>query len=358
MYRRDFMKYKPLIIGDLTAPAPIIQGGMGVGISLSGLASAVASCGGIGIISAAQPGFREPDFYTNTIEANMRALAREIKTAKKNSKGGIIGVNIMVALNNYEDYVKCCIENDADIIISGAGLPMKLPELTNGSNIKIAPIVSSLKATKVILQRWDKRYSKTADLIVVEGPKAGGHLGFHLEDAERLENIDEEIKLIIEYKKEYEEKYKKSIPVVFGGGVFSGDDVARYINDIGVDGVQVATRFVATKECDADIAFKNAYINAKKEDIGIVKSPVGMPGRAILNSYIRKTALDRDPVSKCFNCIHKCDPAKTPYCLSKALFNAANGDLENALIFCGENAYRIEEITTVKDVMKDLLSQG
>jgi len=355
MYWRDFMKYKPLIIGNLSAPVPIVQGGMGVGISLSGLASAVASYGGIGVISAAQPGFREPDFYTNTLEANMRALSREIKKAKENSNNGIIGVNIMVALNDFDSYVKCCVENDADIIISGAGLPMKLPELTKNSNIKIAPIVSSLKATKIILQRWDKRYKRTADMIVIEGPKAGGHLGFHKEEAEQLENIDDEIKLIISYKKEYEEKYNKYIPIIFGGGVFTSDDVNYYINKIGVDGVQVATRFVATKECDADNAFKNAYIKAKKEDIGIVRSPVGMPGRAILNNYIKKTNIERDPVSKCFNCIHKCNPAITPYCLSKALFNAANGDLENALIFCGENAYRINEITTVKEVMDDLL---
>ena len=352
------MKYKPLIIGDLIAPAPIVQGGMGVGISLSGLASAVASCGGIGVISAAQPGFREPDFLTNTVDANMRALSREIKTAKEKSNNGIIGVNIMVALNNYDDYVKCCIENEADLIISGAGLPMKLPELTDGSKIKIAPIVSSLKAAKVILQRWDKRYNKTADMIVIEGPKAGGHLGFHTEEAEKLENIDEEIKLIIEYKKAYEQKYNKHIPVIFGGGVFSSDDVDYYINTIGTDGVQVATRFVTTKECDADNAFKEAYLKAAKEDIGIVKSPVGMPGRAILNNYIKKTALARDPVSKCFRCIHKCNPSETPYCLSQALFNAANGDLENALIFCGENAYRLQEITTVKDVMNDLLGNN
>ncbi len=349
------MKYKPLILGDLTAPAPIVQGGMGVGISLSGLAAAVASYGGIGVISAAQPGFREPDFLTNTVEANMRALSREIKTAKEKSNNGIIGVNIMVALNNFDDYVKCCIDNKADIIISGAGLPMKLPELIGDSKIKIAPIVSSLKATKVILQRWDKRYKKTADMIVIEGPKAGGHLGFHMEDAKNLDNIDDEIKLIIEYKKEYEQKYNKYIPVIFGGGVFYNSDVDYYINEIGTDGVQVATRFVATKECDADNAFKNAYLKSTKEDIGIVKSPVGMPGRAILNNYIKKTFIGRDPIKKCFNCIHKCDPATTPYCLSQALFNAANGDLENALIFCGENAYKIKEITTVKDVMDELL---
>lgn len=349
------MKYKPLVIGNLKAPVPIIQGGMGVGISLSGLASAVASQGAIGVISAAQPGFREPDFLTNTLNANMRALEREIKTAKKNSSNGIIGVNIMVAMNNYDAYVKCSIDSGADLIISGAGLPINLPELTSGSDIKIAPIVSSLKAAKVILQRWDKRYGKTADAIVIEGPKAGGHLGFKAEEAETLDNIDNEIKLILEYKKEYEQKYNMYIPVVFGGGVFSKEDMEYYINELGVDGVQIATRFVATEECDADISFKNAYIKAGKNDIGIVKSPVGMPGRAILNNYIKKTSLARDPVSKCFRCIHKCNPAETPYCISKALFNAANGDLDNALIFCGENAYKIDKITTVKEVIDDLI---
>jgi len=349
------MNYKPLIIDNLVAKVPIIQGGMGVGISLSSLAGAVALQGGIGVISAAQPGFREKDFYTNTVEANVRALSYHIKKAKEISNNGIIGVNIMVATNNYEDYVKCCIDNNADIIISGAGLPLDLPKLTNGSNIKIAPIVSSLKATRIILQRWAKKFDKTADLIVVEGPKAGGHLGFKAEEVEHIENIDDELKLIIEFKKEYEKRYNKKIPVVFGGGVFYKEDINYYIN-LGADGVQMATRFVTTKECDADIKFKQAYINAKKEDIKIVKSPVGMPGRAILNDYMKKTAIEKQKVIKCFNCLHKCNPATTQYCISKALINAANGDMEEALIFCGENAYKVDKITTVKDIFDELTS--
>lgn len=348
------MKLKPLIIGDLIAEVPIIQGGMGVGISLSNLASAVARQGGIGVISAAQPGFKEKDFYTNTVEANIRALSYHIKKAKENSNNGIIGVNIMVAVTNYSDYVKCCIDNKADIIFSGAGLPMDLPKLTEGSNIKISPIISSAKAAKVLLHRWDKKYNRTADIIVVEGPKAGGHLGFKAEEAENLDNIDEEIKKVIELKKEYEDKYSKKIPVVFGGGVYDKEDIEHYIS-LGTDGVQISTRFVATQECDADIKFKQAYINAEKKDIAIVKSPVGMPGRAILNSYMEKTSSEKIPVTKCFNCLHKCNPATTPYCISKALINAANGDLDESLIFCGANAYKIDKITTVKEIFDELI---
>lgn len=349
------MKYKPLVIGDLKADVPIIQGGMGVGISLSNLAAAVAREGAIGVISAAQPGFKEKDFFTNTVSANVRALSYHIKKAKENANNGIIGVNIMVATNNYEDYVKCCIDSGADLIISGAGLPMDLPKLTENSNIKIAPIISPPKALKVLLHRWDRKFNRTADLIVVEGPKAGGHLGFKEDEAENIDNYDEQLKQIIEDKKEYEVKYNKYIPVVFGGGVYNKKDMEHYLN-LGADGVQVATRFVATEECDADIKFKLAYINAKKDDIKIVRSPVGMPGRAILNEFMKKTALERQPVTKCFNCIHKCNPATTPYCISKALINAANGDMDEALIFCGSNAYKIDKITTVKEIINEFIN--
>lgn len=348
---------KNLVIGDLTARIPIIQGGMGVGISLHKLAAAVAREGGIGVISAAQPGFREPDFYTNTFEANMRALSREIKLAKDESNGGIIGVNIMVAVTHYEDFVKCCIESGADLIISGAGLPMDLPKFAAGSNIKLAPIVSSAKACKVIFSRWVKKYDRLPDLLVIEGPKAGGHLGFKAEEVLTIDNFDDEIIKIIETKKEFEEKYNKTIPVVFGGGVFSREDVKHCIEDLGLDGVQMATRFVATEECDADIAFKEAYINAKFEDVKIVKSPVGMPGRALNNHFIRDIVPDGCKVSRCFKCLVHCDPKTIPYCISKALFNGANGDIDNALVFCGENVYKIDKISTVKDIIDEVLER-
>ncbi len=348
---------KKLVIGDLTANIPIIQGGMGVGISMHSLAAAVAKEGGIGVISAAQPGFLEPDFYTNTVEANMRALSREIRLAKEQSNGGIIGVNIMVAATHYEEFVHCCIENGADLIVSGAGLPMDLPKFAADSDIKLAPIVSSAKACKVIFSRWVKKYDRLPDLLVIEGPKAGGHLGFKAEEVLNIDNFDDEILKIKETKKEFEEKYNKTIPVVFGGGVYTREDVRHCLDDLGLDGVQMATRFVATEECDADMAFKQAYVDAKLEDVKIVKSPVGMPGRALNNNFIKNIVPEGIKVTRCFRCLYHCDPATTPYCISQALFNAAKGDIDNALVFCGENVYKIDKLSTVKDIIDEVLDR-
>lgn len=352
------MKLKQLHIGDLTIPVPIIQGGMGVGISLSSLAGAVAKEGAVGVISAAQPGFLYSDFLTNTVETNLKALAYHIKKAKEISNGGVIGVNIMRAANHYADYVQCCIENGADMIISGAGLPMELPDLVGNATIKFAPIISSLKAAKVLLQRWDKRGKRMPDFVIIEGPKAGGHLGFSEKELlSGLENdykgYDEEVKNIISYVKGFEQKYNRTFPVIFAGGVYDRSDIDHYMN-LGCDGVQMATRFVATEECDADIEYKKAYINAKKEDITIVKSPVGMPGRAICNSFVKLRETEKENISKCYNCLEKCNPTTTPYCITEALIRAAKGETEDSLLFCGANAYKIDKITTVKQIIEEL----
>lgn len=348
------MNIKPLKIGNLTSRLPIIQGGMGVGVSLSNLASAVTNAGGIGIISSAQIGFKEDDFETNPLEANLRALKKHIKLAKEKCNNGIIGVNVMVATNEYAKYIKTAIESGIDLIISGAGMPTMLPKLAKGSKVKLAPIVSSLKGTKVILKLWDRHDKTTPDMIVVEGPKAGGHLGFKKENLqEACKNFDTEIVEIINHVKEYEEKYNKEIPVVAAGGIFSGEDIAKYLS-LGASGVQMATRFVATEECDASKAFKDSYVNATADNVGIVKSPVGMPGRAILNPFIKKTLEGNIKVSKCFNCLIPCNPSNTPYCITEALINAVKGDLDNGLIFCGENVSKIKEITTVKNLMVEL----
>ncbi len=345
---------KELVIGDLVAKVPIIQGGMGVGVSLGGLAGAVAKEGGIGVISAAQPGFREDDFYTNTFEANMRALEREIKKAKEISNGGIVGVNIMVAVTHYSDFVKCCIDSGADIIISGAGLPMDLPKFAEGSDIKLAPIVSSAKACKLILGRWIKKFNKVADLVVIEGPKAGGHLGFKVDEiSEKQDNYDNDIKEIIACVKDFEESTGKKIPVVFAGGVFDRKDIDHCF-ELGLDGVQMATRFVATEECDADVAFKQAYVDAKPGDAVIVKSPVGMPGRALNNNFIADIVPQGCKIKRCFNCLTHCDPKTIPYCISQALFNGANGDIDHGLIFCGANVAKVDKITTVHEIFEEL----
>lgn len=357
---------KPLVIGDLVAEKPIIQGGMGVGISLSSLAGAVAKAGGIGIISTAQIGFREPDFKSNSLEANLRAIGKELTKAREIAPKGIIGFNIMVATKNYALYVKEAVKAGADIIISGAGLPINLPELAEGSKTKIAPIVSSAKSAMVICKMWDRKYHRIPDLVVIEGPLAGGHLGFSVDQLEEIgassENrektyrqdvYDQEVKDILEVVKGYGDKYGVTIPVVTAGGIYDHDDVMHQM-ELGVNGVQVATRFVTTEECDAPMAYKQAYIQAKQEDIVITKSPVGMPGRAIKNPFLEQVGNGRIKIDHCYQCLEKCDQAKIPYCITRALVNAAEGDTDHALLFCGSNAFRAEKMETVDEVMKEL----
>jgi NAD(P)H-dependent flavin oxidoreductase YrpB (nitropropane dioxygenase family) len=349
------MLMKPLIIGNLKAKLPIIQGGMGVGISRSNLAGAVALEGGMGIISTAQIGYDEEGFDKNPIETNLKAIVKHLKRAKEIAKNGIVGVNIMVATKQYDRYVKAAIEGKADVIISGAGLPINLPELVKGSVSKIAPIVSSVKSASVILKMWDRKYRRTADFLVIEGPNAGGHLGFHndqLDDIEAL-NYDEEIKNIIDYKKSFEENYNQKLPVIVAGGIFDRNDIVHAL-ELGADGVQIGTRFVTTEECDACMEYKQAYINCKEEDIKIIKSPVGMPGRAIWNEFLEKVANEGCNIKKCFNCLEHCNPKEVPYCITKALTNAVEGNLKEGLIFCGSNAYRLDRMTTVHELMKEL----
>lgn len=351
------MELKPLKIGDLTARIPIIQGGMGVGVSLSRLAGSVAACGGVGIMSTAQIGYRDEGFEQNPLETNLKAIASEIAKARELAKGGIIGVNIMVATKRYADYVKAAVKSGVDLIISGAGLPTMLPELVKDSKTKIAPIVSTIKSASVILKMWDRKHQKLPDLVVIEGPRAGGHLGFSLEQLEQFtpELYEEEIKGIISVVKEYGAKYDTHIPVVVAGGIYDRADIDHAL-ELGADGVQMGTRFVPTFECDASEAYKQTYINSTKEDIKIVKSPVGMPGRAIENTFMKNPKKDIGVSGKCLNCLERCNPAEIPYCITRALINAAKGNTEEALLFCGDNAYRAEKIEHVADVMKALIS--
>lgn len=348
---------EPLKLGNIEAKVPIIQGGMGIGISLGRLAGAVAKEGGIGIISAAQIGFKEPDFDTNTKGANLRAIKKEYETARKIAPEGIIGFNLMVAMRHYDEYVRAAVDTGADIIISGAGLPTELPGIVGDADVKLVPIVSTEKSAKVILKYWDRKYKKIPDLLVIEGPKAGGHLGFdkeHLEYFKEIKLYDDEIRHIFDIVKSYESKYEKKIPVALAGGIDS-KEAMRHAFSLGADAVQVATRFVTTKECDADIRYKESYIHAKKEDIVIVKSPVGMPGRAIKNTMMKKVMNgEKLPHSPCHHCLHKCNPSEIQYCITDALIHAAKGEVEDALLFCGANAYKSNRMETVKEVMDDL----
>ncbi len=346
---------KPLKIGNLTARIPVIQGGMGVGISLDGLAGAVAAEGGVGVISTAQIGFRDPDYDKNPLEANLRAIPEYLKKAREKAQGGVIGMNIMVATKHYEEYVKTAAKAGVDLIISGAGLPVNLPELVEGFQTKIAPIVSTVKSAMVILKLWDRKYHRVPDLLVIEGPEAGGHLGFKREElaAYTKESYAEEVKGILKLVKEYASRYEKEIPVALAGGIYDKADV-EYAMSLGVDAVQMATRFVTTEECDAAEEYKQAYINCKEEDIEIVQSPVGMPGRAMHNKFQEQLSTGVYRPKKCRQCIATCEPAKTPYCITQALVNAANGIVDDALLFCGAKAYKAEKIETVHEVFESL----
>lgn len=354
------MKLPLLRIGELTAKVPIIQGGMGIGVSRSKLSSAVARRGGIGVISGVQIGFDEADFERDPKNANLRALKREIKLAKEMSCGGIIGVNLMVAMSNYDEYVNVCVEEKADLIISGAGLPTSLPSLVKNTSTKAVPIVSSSKAVAVILKLWDRRYQYLPDMVIVEGPEAGGHLGFHeieLEEGNKRD-LHEIVKDVLEAVKPFEEKYGKKISVIAAGGIYTGEDIAGYLK-CGAAGVQMATRFVATHECDADIKYKKAYIDSQKEQIQIIKSPVGLPGRAIRNKFIEEVTNGKRPiVEKCYKCLKNCNPSTAPYCISKALINAVKGNIDEGLIFTGSSAYKLQCIVSVKELIDELVSEA
>lgn len=348
---------KPLIIGDLEIKIPIIQGAMGVKISTASLASAVANYGGAGTMASVGLGYGTPENETNFIKASREGLQKEIRQAKKLSQG-IVGVNIMVAVSNYEDLARTAVREKADFIASGAGLPLRLPEFTKGSSIKLIPIVSSARAMNIIIKTWKKRYNRLPDAIIVEGPLAGGHLGFKLEELEsHKENILENIVVdVLKVVKEYE-RLGINMPVIAAGGIFDGKDVAKFLK-LGAKGVQIATRFVATFECSIADEFKEAYLAAEEEDIVIIKSPVGMPGRVIRTKFIdRVMAGARMPIKCSYQCLRTCDPKTAPYCIAEALFKAVRGDLDNAVVFAGSNVARVKKIISVKELLDGIVRE-
>jgi NAD(P)H-dependent flavin oxidoreductase YrpB (nitropropane dioxygenase family) len=348
-----------LRIGNMVAKLPIIQGGMGVAVSLSGLASAVANEGGIGIISAAAIGMLEPDYMKNFREANKRALQKQIRIAKSKTKG-IIGVNIMMALTDHEELIKVALREKIDLIIMGAGLPLNIPALLADSGVddnhtKLAVKVSSAKAARLIFQYWSNKYNCIPDALVVEGPMAGGHLGFKKEElSHELVPLDTLIKETVMIIKPFEEKFAKEVPVIAGGGIYTGYDIFD-IMQAGAKGVKMGTRFVTTHECDAAPAFKESYLAAKEGDITIIDSPVGLPGRAIYNDFIGQIRLGKTKPFKCvWHCLSSCDYKKAPYCIAQALFNSAHGKMDEGFAFSGTNGFRATKIQHVSEVMNEL----
>lgn len=349
---------KLLKFGNLTASIPVVQGGMGVGISLSGLASAVANEGGVGVISSAGLGLIYHKLSKSYEQASILGLKEELKKARELTKG-IIGVNVMVAMTNFADMVKTAIQEKADVIFSGAGLPLNLPSfLEKDSVTKLVPIVSSARAVKLICEKWKANFDYLPDAVVVEGPKAGGHLGYseaQLEDADySLEHV---LPQVVDAVKEFEVKYNKTIPVIAAGGIYTGADMSKML-DLGATGVQLGSRFVTTTECDASIEFKSQYLQAHEGDIEIIKSPVGMPGRAIFNKFIERVRNGETHPKNCaFHCIKTCNVEKSPYCIMLALYNAFKGNLSRGYAFAGSNAFKAEKIISVKETISSLMQE-
>ena len=346
----------PLKIGGRKVKLPIVQGGMGVGISLDRLATAVAKAGGIGVIAAILCGLNERGFARDPHGVSLEALKEYIKRAKKNSGRGMVGVNIMVALTNFKEYVKASAEAGADLIISGAGLPLDLPEQTDNFDVALAPIVSSGRAAKLISQKWERKYSYYADAIILEGPKAGGHLGFAkneiFDPKFSLENL---LKEVLREVKPFEQKAGNKIPVIVAGGIYTGRDIRRFVK-AGASGVQMGTRFVATRECDAADNFKQAYVEARPKDVVIIDSPVGMPGRALRSSFLDRVSAGKCKPPKCITkCLKPCHFPDTPYCIAMALINAQRGKIRNGgFAFCGSNAPKIKKVISVQELMDEL----
>ncbi len=355
-------KLPSLRIGDLESRLPIIQGGMGVGISMAGLASAVANEGGIGVIASAGIAMHDPDYEKNVRAANKRALANEIRKAKSLAKGPI-GVNILVALSDYDALSVVCLEEGADILFLGAGLPLKifgdLPknEVKN-VKIKVVPIISSARALNVIFQSWLKNYDRVPDAVVVEGPLAGGHLGFKREQIEDPEfSLEKLVPEVVAAMQDFEKRLGVSIPVIAAGGIYTGGDILKFLK-LGARGVQMATRFIATEECDAFPEFKEALIKCGKDDICIIDSPVGLPGRAIRNHFLDEVYGGRKMPFKCpWKCLRTCDYTNVPYCIALALVNAKKGLMNEGFAFTGANGWRVDRVVPVKELIRELVEE-
>lgn len=347
---------KKLNIGGLIPKIPIIQGGMAVGVSLDKLSSAVANAGGIGVIGTAGIPLIKNYSLKNYRESSVSGLKEVIKKARDKT-AGILGVNIMVALTNYKDMVVTSLKEKIDVIFSGAGLPLDLPSyLYKGCKTKLVPIISSVKAAKLILKRWVGKYDYFPDAFVLEGPKAGGHLGYKPDQIYSEEyQLSTTVNQLKNFTNEIKKEFNRDIPIIAGGAIRNFRDVKNVI-EWGASGVQVGTPFIATEECDAHHSFKEALINATEKDITIIKSPLGLPGRALKNSFIESVRRNEKKPFVCpFHCLKTCDFKNTPYCIASALVNAVKGDLDNGFVFTGENIKSINKIVTVKEVIERLI---
>ncbi|MFH1837532.1 MAG: nitronate monooxygenase family protein [Candidatus Omnitrophota bacterium] len=357
-------KIDPLVIGDLIIKVPIIQGGMGVRVSTSSLAAAVANCGAAGTIASVGLPPDTPENRADVPKSSREHLQKEIRRARELSDG-VIGVNIMVALSNYEDMVRTAAKEKVNFIISGAGLPISLPEFAEDPSVKLIPLIASARGAELLIKTWKRRYDRLPDAFIIEGPLSGGHIaGFSLKDLEGLqagmrenpllENMLEEV---LGLTSKYEKMYGISIPVIVAGGIFDGKDVAKFL-ELGAKGVQIGTRFVATHECSAAAAFKQLYIESEEKDLVFIQSPVGMPAKAIKTKFLDDVLRGERKEFNCnYRCLRTCDPATVQFCIAKALIDAVEGDIDNAVVFAGTNVAKIKKIVSVKEMIDEIVSE-
>ena len=347
-------------LGNRELALPLIQGGMGVGVSMGGLAGAVAAEGAMGTLSTADAGWNEPDFAAHPQQANLRALRREVQRAKRLAAGaGLVAVNAMVATRQYADSVRTALEAGADAIVSGAGLPLELPALAEGFEALLAPIVSGPRAAQLICRTWAKRYGRVPDFVVLEGCQAGGHLGFEEADllSGRCAPLSRLIPEVLAALRPFEEKFGRAIPLFCAGGGATGAEMARCTR-LGAAGAQLATRFIATEECDAGQGYKDVLLAARPEDLRIIHSPVGMPGRAVNSPLVQRLAAGmRQPPAHCSGCIKSCRPAETPFCITHALIEAVKGNWEEGLFFSGSRVDLVDRMRTVPDLIDELMKE-
>jgi NAD(P)H-dependent flavin oxidoreductase YrpB (nitropropane dioxygenase family) len=324
------------------------------------LAGHVARCGGVGLVAAAGIALNSEQYDGyNYLQAEPEAFKAELRKAYEIAPDGVIGVNVMVALADYETLVKAAVDGGAKVIVCGAGLPLSLPGLTaHAPDVALVPIVSSVKAAQLIAKKWDKGYGRLPDAVVVEDPDtAGGHLG------EKMENIGtgdyDQYATVRGVKALFREEYGLDIPVIAAGGIWDREDLEHALAE-GADGVQMASRFVPTVECDADDAFKQMYLDCCKEDIGLIMSPAGLPGRAILTNSDKVREYDLDNATTCsLGCLKKCAYRETGerFCIVTALDRAQRGDVQTGLVFCGTNAWKADRITTVQEIFDELFAE-
>ncbi|HTW93087.1 MAG TPA: nitronate monooxygenase family protein [bacterium] len=342
-----------LVIGDLVINPPIIQGGMGVRVSASRLVSAVSKEGALGVIATVGLGEELLDMTPDYPRRAELGLREQIQNTKKHTHNPF-GVNVMCALTNYDNLVQVSVAEGVAAIISGAGLPMKLPGLVSDRHVKLIPIVSSARAAGLICKTWQKRFSRLPDALVVEGPLAGGHLGFSHDqildvEAFRLERLVTEV---LEVAREH-----GNIPVIPAGGIYDGRDIAKFLR-MGASGVQMATRFVCTHECDAADAYKQAFLDCRKEDITVIHSPVGMPARVIKNDFVERYLKGEKVNFGCpYHCLLTCEPAVAGYCIAQALLASYRGQMDNGYAMCGANAWRCNKIVSVHELIEELVEE-